>query len=386
MKRIIGLALLFMMAGAFNQGQAQKRNVQTAYNFLKFEQFDKAKGPIDEAAVHETTLMDEKTWYYRGLIYMGLAQNENFAGKYPDALDEAYKSFAKAKEIAPKGEFQLETTQNLKALATGFFNLGAQEYNQEKYGEAVKNFDRAITANKSLGIAEGDSINLFAYLYGAYAAEKMGALDVAKKGYMKLIDLKYNDPKIYLFLAGIYKQEKNMEKAVETITLGRQVHPADNSLIIEELNFYLSSGKDKEALERIQIAIQADPKNENLYFAKGSLLDKTGDQEGASKAYKQAIELKPDYFDAYYNLGAMYFNQAAEMVNEANKIPPSKAKEYDAAKIKFEAKFVEAKPFLEKAHELNATDRNTMLSLKQLYARTGETEKYTRINKLLEAK
>ena len=25
--------------------------------------------------------------------------------------------------------------------------------------------------------------------------------------------------------------------------------------------------------------------------------------------YKKAIELKPDYFDANYNLGALYFNE-----------------------------------------------------------------------------
>ena len=41
----------------------------------------------------------------------------------------------------------------------------------------------------------------------------------------------------------------------------------------------------------------------------------------AEKAYLKAIELKPDYFDAYYNLGALFFNKGVEVFEFANSIP-----------------------------------------------------------------
>jgi hypothetical protein len=45
-----------------------------------------------------------------------------------------------------------------------------------------------------------------------------------------------------------------------------------------------------------------------------------------------------------------------------------------------------AEPYLERANKLNPTDESTLLSLKQLYVRTGETEKYEAIKKQLEKK
>ena len=92
-------------------------------------------------------------------------------------------------------------------------------------------------------------------------------------------------------------------------------------------------------------------------------------------AWLKAVELKPDYFEANYNLGAMYFNKGAELVNKANNLPVSKQAEYDAAKKKYEAKFREAKPYLEKAYQLNPKDEATMQSLYQLYGRLNETAK-----------
>ena len=66
------------------------------------------------------------------------------------------------------------------------------------------------------------------------------------------------------------------------------------------------------------------------------------------------------------------------MANKANEIKSNT--EYAKAKEKFDAKFKESMPYLEKAHELNPEDTNTMVSLKQLYARLNETEKYEMIN------
>jgi Flp pilus assembly protein TadD len=74
------------------------------------------------------------------------------------------------------------------------------------------------------------------------------------------------------------------------------------------------------------------------------------------------------------------------MANKANSIPASKVAEYDAAKKKFEAKFKEALPFLEKAYQLNPKDSGTLQSLKQLYTRLGDFKKAEEMKKALEAK
>ena len=96
-----------------------------------------------------------------------------------------------------------------------------------------------------------------------------------------------------------------------------------------------------------------------------------------------AIELNPSSFGANYNLGAMYFNAAAETINKAN--ATSNNNTYRKLKKQAELLFAKALPFMEAAHSLDANDENTMISLKQLYYRNGDYAKSEEIKKKLES-
>jgi tetratricopeptide (TPR) repeat protein len=364
----------------------QKAKVQSAWNYLKYDQLDKALEAIEAAAGHEQTMNMDKTWFYRGNIYHAMYNHAKYGSLSKEPLAEALRSYTKALELEPKGEFVEDIHNRLRVIGVEAFNRGARNYNDEKLKEAIASFDLSLKISTLQGVSEGDSLNLFAYLYTAYSAEKLSDDKLAKKYYQKLISLNYNDARIYSFLGNLYKSESDTAKALETFKQGRARFPNEAQLIIDELNIYLYSGKNKEAMDGLNLALQKDPDNFNLHFALGTVYDKLSDIPKAAGAYKKAIELKPDFFDAIYNLGAMYFNQGAELANAANNIPANKMKEYDEAKAKADAKFQESKPYLEKALELNAKDRNTLLSLKQLYARTGEKEKYQKISAELDKK
>lgn len=372
MKTIKILLLFLISAGVAN---AQKAKVQSAWNYLKYDQLDKAKEVIDEAAVDPSTSGMEKTWYYRGQIYQSMYKHEKFGSLDPNALQKAYESFNKSLELNPKSEYVDDIKGRLAAITNQIFSIGVEQFNSKNYTAALESFESSLKMNP------GDTL---AILNSAYSAERGGNNAKAMQYYNQLIEMKFNDPKIFLFLSKLYRAEGDTTKALQTVQAGRAVFPADNALTIEELNYYLASGKSKEALDPLNLAISKDDKNASLYFARGSIYDKLNDQEKAKTDYKKAIEIKPDYFDAYYNLGAMYFNQGADLSNKANSIPPNKQKEFDEAKAKADAKFKEAQPFLEKAYELNATDMSTLTSLKQLYARIGELKKAEEIKKKLD--
>ncbi|HZI52660.1 MAG TPA: tetratricopeptide repeat protein [Chitinophagaceae bacterium] len=371
MRKILILlaALVYVTSGSF----AQKHKVQTAWNYYQYDELDKAKTAIDEAAANESTSGMPKTWYYKGLIYQKIYKHEKYGSLEPDALIISYQAYDKAVDIDPKYEFSAEINQKKLEVANLLFQAGVDHYTAKKYPEALKAFEDVLI------IIPNDTL---ATLNAAYSAEKAGDKAKAKGYYNQLIAMNYNEPKMYIFLSNIYKSEGDTVNALSTIQKGRKQFPSDNTLVIEELNIYLASGKDKEALEMLTVAIQADPMNPNLYFAQGTVYDKLNRKTEAGDSYKKAIELKPDYFEAYYNLGAMYFNEAAEMANKANDLKSND--EYNKAKKQFDAKFKEAQPYLEKAHELNPKDTNTMISLKQLYARTGENEKYDKMKAELE--
>lgn len=376
---IISLALIVSMPAS-----AQKAAVQTAYNYLRYDDLDKAKEAIDGAVVNESTMGMAKAWYYRGSIYHAIYEStkEKFAPLKPGSLLEAKKSYEKTIELDVKKEFYDDIIKRMEIVAAQCLNDGVDHYKEKKYAEALNSFQTSADINKKYF----DRFDTLAIYNAGLAAEKANDVTTALNNFKLLSDANYGGPKLYSLIANMYLDQKDTANALMAINQGRQKYPEDGALITQGLNIYLSAGKDKEAYAQNEEAIKADPNNAVLYYIKGNLADKLGKKEEAVIAYKKSIEINPDYFDAVYNLGALYFNDGAEMANKANNIAPSKVAEYDAAKKKFEAKFREALPYLEKAHQLNPKDVGTMQSLKQLYTRIGDLTKAAEIKKELEAK
>ena len=107
--------------------------------------------------------------------------------------------------------------------------------------------------------------------------------------------------------------------------------------------------------------------------------------DNAEVSYKKAIEIKADYFDALYNLGALYFNKGAKQTSLANDIKDDA--KYRAAMLKVDEIFKQSLPFLEKAEQVGTEDKATykdlLNTLKSLYARTEQTEKMNAVKEKL---
>ncbi len=368
MKRLSVLLCLVLITSI---GFAQKSKVVSAYNYLNYDELDKAMSYIDEASAHESTMGMAKTWYYRGQIYQKIYKHEKYGNLVPDPLGEALRSYNKALEIEPGYEYKTEIQQNKQKIAADMFQAGVDAYTAKDYKAALSGFEGYLSINP-----EDQS----AYLNAALAAQNIDDNTKAKMYYEKLIALKVDQPRPYQGLAAIYKSEGDTTQALKVIQQGRSAFPADKNLMIEELNIYLVQGKAEQALEITNNAINNDPENPTLYYVKGSMLDNLGRKEEASTAYKRSLELNPESFDTNYNLGALYFNQGAEQVNKANEIPPQKVKEYEVAMAAADEKFKAALPYLEKANVLKPNDQSTLISLKQVYLRLKDNENYKKID------
>ena len=107
--------------------------------------------------------------------------------------------------------------------------------------------------------------------------------------------------------------------------------------------------------------------------------------EKAVKAYDKAIDLRPDYFDPNYNMGALYVNKASTLIAKANELPLDQQKEYDALITEANDYLTRSIPYLEKALELQPDDRSTMVSLKEIYTRLKMMDKLKEIDAKLES-
>ena len=104
--------------------------------------------------------------------------------------------------------------------------------------------------------------------------------------------------------------------------------------------------------------------------------------ELAEKDYQSALEINPNSFGANYNLGALYFNYGVKLKGQASDAKTDS--KYKVLTKQANDNFTKALPYMENAFELDAKDKNTIISLKQLYALKGDYDKSNKMKKLLE--
>lgn len=370
---LLSLSLLIVF-GAF----AQKNKRTSAYMYNKNMQYDKAKEAIDEAIVHEKTINDAKTWMYRGEIYYNIAVSEDptVSGLAENATEVAYESLLKAKQLDVKNEFEGELTLYLINLTNLYYKKAADGFQDNDYAAAIDGFEKAFTIAEADG--RFDTIAAFNIGMAGVLAEKP---EVAAEYLQKCVDVDFDDPRVFMFYNRSAKQLGDTVRALEIISLGREKYPEDLSLLLEEAQIYLEKNETEKLLASLQKAVIADPENANLYFLIGKSQDDLGDKVAAEENYKKAAEFNPEFFEAYYNIGAIYVNTASEFQAEANDLPLNEVKKYNALTELANAELEKAVPYLEKALEINPEDVPTLTALKEAYARLKMNDKLQELNK-----
>ncbi len=378
MKKIALILTLILLVSA---GFAQRSKVVTAYNYQRNGKLEKAKEAIDEAVEHEKTMADPKAWFYRGAIYQDIAAgvDSSLYKKVPNAIDIAYESYQKSVQYDEKEKYVEQIKLNMAGLAQGYYNKGVMAYNDNNFSEASDQFKNTFDVYSEIG--RTDTISMFnAAVSAGLAGENEKALDY----YDKVLELDYSNPEIYISMSEINKAMGDTTEALEVLKTAREIYPENFDLLISETNIYLARNDTKKALENLEKAIEKDKTNPTIFFAVGTNYDQLGMFEKAEDAYKNAINLDPDYFEANYNIGALYVNKAAKILEKANDLPLDAVDEYDAEKAKADDLLKKSLPYLEKAIELQPNDVNTLVSLKEIYTRLGMQEKLKAVNAKLE--
>ena len=410
---------LFTLMISVSLLQAQKAKVVSAYNYNKAYERDKdcsdlKKGieSIESATKDEKTQGWAKTWYYGGNLYFNAAMTKDAECKsqFEGALTKTYNAYMKALKYNIESDeaaalniekqedlakmkamiFNKETdlddptytrdilNQRFPYMALAFTNTGVEAFQAEDYEAAKEYSEKSIIVN--LFLNRFDSLGMF---NAALASERLKEYDDAIAYFTALASVGYGGAELYLYMASIYDIQGDTTKKVAVIQAGRKAYPKDANLITEELNYLISTGQTQAALSNFDDAIEADPTNSSLFYNRGVIYDGLDSTEKAASDYSKALELDTNFFDAAYNLGAMYYNKGAEWNNTASSLPLNAKTKYKEAEAKAKAYFQKAAPALEKAHAINPEDKPTMASLTKIYAIQGQNEKYSAMKKKL---
>ena len=151
-----------------------QKEVVSAYNANKDGDYRAASTYIEQAILIEKSKTKEKTWRYRGNIYLNISSDSSLAIEYPNALRTAMESFLKAKEFDVKGRYEDEIKLGLAQVQTEANVYGISYYNTNSFDKAGNSFDLASEVARKF-----EMIDTMAIYNAALCYEKAGLNDLA---------------------------------------------------------------------------------------------------------------------------------------------------------------------------------------------------------------
>ena len=300
-----------------------------------------------------------ETYTLKGAVYTELAAREADPNTAAPLFATAEEALKKAKEL-DKADEDASIIENAYRILNGTrYNAGVNAFRAGKYEIAYQNF------NAYLAVKPDDTAAL--YLTGV-SATNAKMYDQALKNYNKLITTNYSKNKdVYTDMSFIYLAKKDSAAALKVLKEGSAKYPKDANLNKAMAALSLQMGNTKGLAEKLEADIAADPKNKMNYYYAGQYYNSVKNYDKAAEAYKKAVEIDPNYFDAWLNLGAVLLHPAVELYNTAQNLPMNKQKEYDDDVKKALAYFEIAKPALLKAVELKPNSYEALTNLKKYY-------------------
>jgi tetratricopeptide (TPR) repeat protein len=185
------------------------------------------------------------------------------------------------------------------------------------------------------------------------------------------------------------KKKEYYHKALEVLEEGKDKFPGDYDLLLTLGNTYLKEGNNQGFVDAMKEAIAQDPNNEVLYYNIGVVSNDLGMKDEAKAAYKKAIEIKPDYTDAYINLAAMVLGREKEINEEISALPIKlNKKNRDRLKSLNNEKtgvYKEAITYLEGAYEYDKKNSVLLTTMKNIYYALDRNDDFMRVKKELDA-
>lgn len=390
MKRVLLTVALCVAASA---SFAQKKVVNEAQSIAKGSNadFGEARTLIKGALENPETKDDAKTWYVAGFIedqQFNTERAKQILGQQPnepvmyEALYGILPYFQKAYELDQlpneKGKVKPKYTKDIKSILSAnhvyLFNGGAYYFDKQEYKKAYDFFNQYVEISElpmfaGTQTAEKDSTFMTVQFYAAAAASLAKDSRLAIAALERAKNTPYRQYDVYQYLCYEYGEARTAQDSVmleKTFEEGMQVFPDSAFFLNNLINTYIYSNRNEKALKMLNVAIQKNPNDANLYNVMGRVYE-TGlkDYANAEKNFQIALEKDPNLTDALSNIGRIYYNQGVNKLSEANMINDSKKYQEELGMAK--DLFKKALPYYKKAHEAEPEKMDNMIALRGIY-------------------
>ena len=345
---------------------------------------------LEAALTNPETANDPETWKLAGDLQKAIYDEENMKaylpGGQPDmpkmygALIKMFDYYLKCDEVEQAGvangtvkkakhrkknaEVLLSVRGNLANGGVEAFNVNDYESAQKYFGLFVDVVENPMFADKAAEL-KADTLNSLYANYATMAAGLREPKDVASVIKYGNVGKESNSEgwRALMFMAEVYgKEQVDSVKWLETIKEGAQRFPDQDFFVGNIMDYYLQKGMVDDALAMIDQLLAS---NEKPYFwyVKGVLQYEKKDYDAAIVALDKVIAMNqgdtPEtslVAEAYAKKGDIYFFPAQKIVEENSTLNIDDPK-YNANEAKIKEAYELAKPFYEKAKELEPDNK-----------------------------
>lgn len=390
-KLILSLALVGIATVAFGQ----KKVVKSAEKNLKRGNLEEAYSDI-QSAMEDTETGSQSNTY----LIMGKIESKMFAADSSDTeqtIDlgrNALGSFLKTMEMEENDSSSKVGKEVYKPVMDGVpENLqgeGIMFLKNASFTKAVERYeedDLEMAAGFFSLAADIDPSDTSLVFNAGYTANATDNFEDAKKYFTTLLEAEdYNKLNAYYFLIQIASAEdKDQEEAYRLVNEAREEYPNDKGLAEFEIQLLLQLDKMDEAMTSIKTALETDPDNTAIRLRYGYLKEQSGDLEGALEEYKRTVEIDPEFFEGNYYAGAIFLDNAREIINEVNNLGDEEwEKKSESMLSKADSLYEDAVPYFTKASELQPENTEIMRILFQVHTRLKNDAKAEEFDKKLQ--
>lgn len=374
MKKVLfTVALLF---GAFTVS-AQESVVKEAKK-LKGNPVEAAK-VIEAALTNPETANDPNTWQLAGDFQKAIYDEENMKLYLPNgnadttklynSLVKMFDYYLKCDEVEQAGvangtikkaKLRKKNAENLKKVRLNLVNGGGDAYNKGDYAAALKYFGLFVDVVNAPMFAEDMELknDTLTPLYASYASLAANMLkdkeNVIKYG---VIGKEHKEEGYRALMCMAEVSASDTIQWLEIIKEGTQKFPDQNYFVGNLMDYYLNKGMVDDALTQINdlLAKKEDP---YYLYVKAVLLFEKKQYDEVLATCDKVIATGGDLTaEAYAKKGDCYFWPAQAIVEENSNLSIEDPK-YNTNEEKIKGLYEQAKPFYEKAKELEPDNKN----------------------------
>jgi predicted O-linked N-acetylglucosamine transferase (SPINDLY family) len=289
----------------------------------------------DAAELFQTAQCSDSTTYKnRGDEYFNQGQFSEAADCYRQAIKinpahaEAHVNLSNAlRELAQLDAAESALVQAISInphLGYAYYNLAALQTEQQRHGEAIPNFNKAIEILPAEEVIYRDL---------CLALAQSGQLETAKQVSTKGISINPQFAEFHMILGELHYQLQEFVQAIACFKNVILIQPEYVQPYINIGKILQKQGKLEDVITLYLKALELDPNHAGLNFDVGLVFKQQGKLDDAILYYKKSLMLRPDFIEAQNNLGGIFKDQgkldeAIACYQRALEINPESAEVY----------------------------------------------------------